>query len=195
MPHRLKQDLVLFVVGGLLLSLCDRVHVMYGVIVQNDQSFLGQAWWVPPMFGVVTVVTMRLYALLRPMLGARIAPASRTQLVTTALALASAYVVTGPGAARPMMLAGGLAALWAFRAMARRSLPEVWLALLIAVVGPAVEALTSASGAFRYVAADFLYVPMWLPAVYLHAAPLVVEIDGMLHGLPETPPLERTLPT
>ena len=46
----------LFVGGGLLISLGDRAHIEFGVLVQTDTSVFGQAWWVVPMFGVVSIL-------------------------------------------------------------------------------------------------------------------------------------------
>lgn len=44
-------------------------------------------------------------------------------------------------------------------------------AVLTAALGPGVEATLSFTGAFEYYTGHlFLGVPMWLPALYLHAA-------------------------
>jgi hypothetical protein len=50
--------------------------------------------------------------------------------------------------------------------------PRVLLfALITAALGPGVEATLSFAGAFEYYTGRlFLGVPMWLPALYLHAA-------------------------
>ena len=62
-------SVVVFVGGGLLISLGDRAHIEFGVLVQDDTSFFGQAWWVVPMFGVVSVTLFYGYRKLRSGLG------------------------------------------------------------------------------------------------------------------------------
>ena len=53
------QAVVVFFGGGLLISLGDRAHIEFGVLTQNNTSFLGQAWWVVPMFGAVSLTLIR----------------------------------------------------------------------------------------------------------------------------------------
>ena len=72
-----------------------------------------------------------------------------------------------------------LTAAWLLR---QRGLPR-WtlvLALLSAVGGVACESVLSRVGGFYYVQPDFLGVPRWPPALYLHAALAAARIRPLL---------------
>jgi len=180
---RIRPYLLLFVAGGLVLSLCDRVHIAYGVLEQADRSFFGQAWWVPLVFGIASVLAPLAYPPVRRLLGISAPPRPRDpiRLGSSALVLCAAYVVTGPMHHSGSSLAVGLTAAWAVRAALRRTRSETVFAVLLAIVGPLVEASLSALGLFTYRQPDVLGVPIWLGAIYLHAGPLVGEIDAYLH--------------
>jgi hypothetical protein len=51
--------------------------------------------------------------------------------------------------------------------------------LLLALVGSAFEGRWSATGSFTYAAPDIAGVPLWLPGLYLHGAPLAVDVARM----------------
>ena len=53
------QSVVIFIGGGLLISLGDRAHIESGILTQDNTAFFGQAWWVVPLF--VTVSFALLY--------------------------------------------------------------------------------------------------------------------------------------
>jgi hypothetical protein len=183
---RLLPHALLFAAGAVVLTLCDRVHVVYGVLVPEDTSLWGQSWWVPPLFGVAALSVAFTYPPLRRALGEEPRARSVAGLVAASVALIAVYVSTGPFSDEPWLLTVGLTTVWAARAVLRGSRTETVAALLLAVAGPAVEATNSALGLFHYVAPHLAGVPAWLPAIYMNAAPLAAEIEPWL-----VPPARR----
>lgn len=172
--------LVLFLFGGLLISLGDRVHLAFGVLTQEDSSFFGQAWWVLPTFGVLSVLLYDGFRLTRSRLGEPPRDASlKSSAVACALFLA-AYASTGPLDAWGPWLAALLTALWVPRVVARRSKTALIFSLLLALLGPLAEALQASTGRFAYDHPDLGQVPSWLFAIYLHGALAVHEVEGFI---------------
>jgi len=170
----------LFLCGGLLISLGDRVHLAFGVLEQADDSFLGQAWWVLPSFGLLTLVLIEVQRLLRSALSESAPEPSIPRLALACLWFLLAYSMTGPLDSWGPWLGILLAALWLPRALALRSRSALLLSLLLAVAGPLGEAAVSAGGRFHYLHPDWGSVPSWLYAIYLHGALAVYEIEGLL---------------
>ena len=172
--------LLLFLFGGILISLGDRVHLAYGVLTQDDASFFGQAWWVVPTFGCVSVVLYDGFRLTRHL--TKEAPREAT-LKTSALACAlflAAYASTGPLDAWGPWLAALLTALWIPRVIARRSRAALVFSLLLALLGPLGEVVQASTGRFAYDHPDLGQVPSWLFAIYLHGALAVHELEGLI---------------
>lgn len=158
-------------VGG---ALCDQIHVRGGVLRYRTPRVFGQAWWVAPQFGVAMLAVLR---------AARVAggrdrrrPSPRAYVVGAAWFL-GAYLASAVFRRSPRALAGVLVALW-FGRMARS--PDrarvVPYSLLLALVGTAYESVWSSTGSFTYTQPDVAGVPLWLPALYLHGAPLAVDV-------------------
>ena len=53
-------------------------------------------------------------------------------------------------------------------------------AIGLAVAGTLYEGTLSGSGAFSYLRPDFYNVPIWLPGLYLHGAPLAITLRRLV---------------
>ena len=169
----------LFMGGGLLISLGDRAHIEFGVLVQNDTSFFGQAWWVVPMFGVVSLTLVYGYRLLRLRFDEPMGKRNPASAALNAALFLLAYSSTGPLAAYGFSLALCLTSLWVVRILVHREhRSTVLLCLLIAVLGPIGEAIVATLGMFHYTSPDVGLVQSWLPAVYLHGGLVVPRVEA-----------------
>jgi hypothetical protein len=169
--------LVLFVAGGIGLALCDQIHVQSGVLDYETGGFFGQAWWVPLQFGVAALAIVAGAA---PFARRRAAPKA-ADFVTGTGWFVAAYAASGVFHAHPAALAVGLLLTWAGRvALAPRPASLVAYSLLLAAAGTGAEAALSAAGTFAYANPDLLGVPVWLPGLYLHGAPLALAVASAL---------------
>jgi hypothetical protein len=172
---RLAPQATLFLVGAVVGTALDRIHVAAGVLWYARPMLAGQAIWVPLVFGLgglAMVNGQRLFSRGGP-------PAAASSLVAPSIALLAAYVATAVASDSPGLLAAGLTLAWIVRVARRPPLDGVAAALALAVAGPLVEAALSATGGFFYRRADLLGVPLWLPALYLHVSPLAHQIDAV----------------
>ena len=184
------QFATVFVGGGLLISLGDRVHIEFGVLTQADTSFLGQAWWVVPMFGGVSLTLIYSYRALRIWLNEPESPRSPQKVMLNATLFLLAYGSTGPFAHFGFYLAALLAGLWVARILLHReNRATLILAILIAALGPLGEVMVATFGLFQYTAPDFGLVHSWLPAVYLHGGLVVPAVDAFLSPASNVAPL------
>lgn len=171
----------IFVGGGLLISLGDRAHIEFGVLIQNDTSFLGQAWWVVPMFGAVSLTLLYVYRALRIGLDEPAIKRDPKRTMFNVALFLIAYCSTGPLAQFGFSLAVLLGGLWVMRVLLHREHRATLLfSLLIAVLGPIGETLVSTLGMFHYTDPDMGRVHSWLPAVYLHGGLVVPTVEAML---------------
>ena len=183
------QVAAVFLGGGLLISLGDRAHIEFGVLTQNDTLFLGQAWWVVPMFGAVSLTLLYAYRALRVRLDEPAARRDPTRTVLNAALFLIAYGSTGPLAEFGFSLAMVLGGLWVIRVLLHREHRATLLfSLLIAVLGPIGETLVSTLGMFHYTSPDMGPVHSWLPAIYLHGGLVVPRVEGMLSPSNHTGP-------
>jgi hypothetical protein len=171
---------MLFIGGGLFISLGDRVHIAFDLFTEKDQSWWGQSWWIVPMFGVVTVALYDGYRLLRRSLGEAPQPPSALRTATSSALFLAAYACTGPLDAWGLWLGGLLTLLWIPRVVALGSRAAVILSLILAVVGPVGEALLSSTGLFAYDHPDLGLVPSWLFGIYLHGALAMVQLEALV---------------
>jgi hypothetical protein len=178
---RLRTHRVLLAIfGGLGLSLCDRVHIHYGILTPADTSFLGQAWWVLPMFCFVAYAAVPAWRLWRRRLSGAALSTGGTELACSTLAFFTSYAVTGPLDHWGGSLAALLTLAWVVRLWRRRCTGLVIFCLILACLGPAAEATIAGLGLFAYDHPDLGPVPIWLPAIYLHGGLLIADLDGFL---------------
>jgi hypothetical protein len=168
---------LLFLLGAVAGTALDMIHSASGVLFYPDPAFLGEAWWVPPFFGLVAVVAALGHRLTRRVLGGR---GVGEGLWPAAAWFVGAYASTGLLHRWPWALAGLLAATFAVRVWLEPSLRTRTGAVFtvgIALAGPAYESWFSSMGAFSYTRPDVFGIAIWLPGLYLHAAPFVGTLD------------------
>jgi hypothetical protein len=167
----------LFAAGGVGLALCDQIHVQADVLSYETGGFFGQAWWVPVQFGIASLAIVLGAA---PFARRRAEP-ERADFVTGAAWFVAAYAASGLFDTRPAALAVAFLVTWALRvARAEQRAPLVVYSLLLAAAGTSAEAILSAAGTFAYANPDVLGVPIWLPGLYLHGAPLALALSRAL---------------
>ena len=176
--------LILFLGGGLLLSLGDRVHMHFGVLSQHDSSFFGQAWWVPLVFGTICAASLPFVRLTRRVLREAPARTSVSSVAAAVIVLMVAYAATGPLGHQKLGLTLLLGLTWLARAAVRRRVTEIAVSILLATGGALAETAMCAGGLFWYHDPDFIGIPMWLPTLYLHGGLAACEIEGMISSKP-----------
>jgi hypothetical protein len=180
----------LFVAFGLVATVCDQVWVRLGVLVYPRPFLFGQAWWVPLLFGAVGVVFVYLAVYLTRILLPASTPPARDpggRALLSAAWFVAAYLAGGLFDAQATTLAVLLLILWLARlAESSRSLRELLviagLGIAIAAGGSLGEAVFSWLGLMRYPRPDFLGLPLWLPALWLHAALLARDLGRAWYG-------------
>jgi uncharacterized protein DUF2878 len=167
-----------FVIGAVLGTLLDGIHLAGDVLSYEHEAFGEWAWFVPVEFGLLGVVVGLAIPTIEAAVGelppACYAPARRAAEV---LLFAAAYAATalwdGDGA---VWLTAGLLALVAVRLLVER-VPGDWAyAALAAALGPLGEIVISATGAFDYANPDFAGIPMWLPALWANGGLMVRRV-------------------
>jgi hypothetical protein len=165
--------LVLGTVAGPLL---DQIHVQSGALSYEDPWLWDQAWWVGPQFGLAFAFLAATAVTIQHHLGTRdpemVPPTRIAQQFAWFLA---AYVATGVLWREPALLGLVLVAGLVVRvSTVRPDVPAVRTIVLLALVGTAYEAtLSSIPGTFGYAETYGLPVPLWLPLLYAHGAPLL----------------------
>lgn len=165
-----KKLLLLIVSGGIGLAACDQIHVQFDVLKYFHKGPWGQAWWVAPQF---VLATFLMY------IGAVFFKKEKEvfelrNLFFGILWFGGAYFASGLFSSRPYFLAFAYSIVWVFRIFAAREKRTlVAFSLLLAVAGTTAEALISYAGFFAYTRPDVFLVPIWLPGLYLHGAPLI----------------------
>lgn len=162
-----------FVLGGIGGAALDQIHVRMGVLYYATPLWFDQAWWVVPLFGAATVATIT---------GARMwvdaSPTMREhELLDAGSWFVAAYWASGQWQAHPIGLLVAYVIAFLVRTQHR---PTWWFALALAVCGLVVEATISATGAFSYYHPDLFGLPLWLPGLYLHAAPFGLAVTTKL---------------
>ena len=167
--------LVLFV-GTVVGPLLDQIHVQSGALDYEHPWLWGQAWWVGPQFGVAFAFLAATAVAVQHHLGTREPDMVPTARIVQQFAwFLAAYAATGLLWREPLLLALLLVAALAVRvATVRPDRPAIRTIMLLAVVGTAYEATLSAiPGTFGYADTSGLPVPVWLPLLYAHGAPLL----------------------
>ena len=158
---------MLFVVGSLGGALLDQIHVRTGVLSYPKPLLAGQPWWVAPQFGVGALVVETTARPVAGRVGARSMPADAAWFF-------SAYAASGLLRRWPRALAAAFLVTWLARV--RREPALAAYSLVLALGGSAYEGWWSSTGAFAYAAPDVGGVPIWLPGLYLHGAPLALSV-------------------
>lgn len=161
----------LLALAGSAITACDHLHVLGGVLWYPHVAFWGQAWWVPLLFAGAAVVLIAGARQLAAWLAdpAERPPAPR-EVAGDAIAFVCAYAFTAFAASSPNLVAWVLVGFWLARVVHGRPAWQIGLSVATAIGGALFEGALSATGAFYYNEPDFVGVPRWLPALYLHVA-------------------------
>jgi hypothetical protein len=171
---------ILFAIGAVLGTALDQLHVAGGAVSYSKPFAFGQAFWVPALFGGAVVGFADLHRRLRGWMNAP--PSAETAALARDFALfAAAYALTAFAPLPTAAVLGILLAVCILRAVLVRERPHrIVHALACAACGVVAEWLLTGAGAFVHHRADFMRVPLWLPALYLLAAPLIGGLDDRL---------------
>jgi hypothetical protein len=170
---------VAIVLGAVIATMGDHLHVVYRVLFYPHPVFFQQAFWVLPLFAGATWAMLVGSEVLRKGLAGRTVPTSLGEALLATGAFFVAYAFTAVAAEVPTFVLAVLVVTWLARA---RGMPR-WVivyALVTAVCGVGFEAALSRLGGFAYTRPDFIGVPRWLPGLYLHAALAAPRIRGLL---------------
>ncbi len=163
------RGLVAAIVGGVACLVGDHLHVVEGVLFYPHKVFWDQAWWVFPLFFGATIVVLAGIHWVHPDPPPRLEHPVRA-LVGDSIAFMTAYAFTAFAATLPDVVLWVLLASWVARVVHGMPPRHVLFCVLVAIGGTSWEAMWSGIGMFTYHHPDFLGVPRWLPALYLHAA-------------------------
>ena len=163
-------------IGG---TLGDQIHVQLGVLSYPHPSrwLFGQALWVPPLFAASALALVHGQGLFAgtPPPGEPLP--SRPGVIVPAALFVAAYFSTALFGDHPVALTIALVAAWIVRIAPHPTRDRLLAGLGAAVSGPIVEwTLSRGLGAFHYRQPGALGVPLWLPALYLHASLLTRHI-------------------
>jgi hypothetical protein len=168
---------VFFLVGAVLGTFLDQLHVRAGIISYARPALFGQAVWVPLLFGGAAVGLGYLHRKIRRLMHEN--PSYESAALARDFALfAAAYVLSAfaplPTWALLLLFVSG----YALRVVLLRESPHrIVHAIACASIGVVWESLITDQGAFTYHHPDVLRVPFWLPGLYLHAAPFLGGLD------------------
>lgn len=173
----MQKEQRLFIVGAVMGTLLDLIHVQSGVLYYASPFYPGgQAFWVPLLFGAAALVLVRGYRSFAEFLGVRDPIASTNSLTEAALGFVAAYAATGLFHEHELLLTAALVVSWAWHQKRHPGEGGVPYAVGLAIAGSFFEAALSSTGAFSYTSPDLLGVPVWLFALYLHASILTRAI-------------------
>jgi hypothetical protein len=161
-------QVALFLAGAVGGTLGDQIHVQFRVLRYPSPWLLGQAAWVPPLFGAAALLLIDGQRWFVPRSSAEPRPAAAVARTVALFYLA--YLSTGLLQDSPRLLSLLLAGWWAARVALSPSADRVLSSLASALGGCLFEGWLSSTGAFAYRAPDVIGVPMWLGPLYLHVA-------------------------
>jgi hypothetical protein len=178
MNYKKSTGLYIFaLLGGLVATICDGIHVHTRTLAYNKPFLFGQAWWVFPLF-VLTFLFMGFAYLyicdhLTPNIPRQksVSMGNSREFIETVTVFSLIYLLSGFGNFEPILLSvifyGIFAVRWFF------SYDRSWLLILsvsMAIGGMFAEGVISSAGMVTYRHVDVFYVPLWLGALYMHGA-------------------------
>jgi len=169
----------LFLLGAILGTGLDALHVYSKVERYPMPALFGLAWWVPPLFGAAAVAIGYSHPLVDPLLHHRrfrrlsVSIGELTWVVLAYLVSAS----TLPSIAKVGLLTVIYLNFWV---LAGRGWQNLLLSLVTAITGTLIEMILAAAGAFSYLHPDFVGVPYWLPGIYACASLAVGDLGRSL---------------
>jgi hypothetical protein len=164
--------LYLFLFGATVGSLLDGFHTHSGTTLYTPELIWKAAWWTPFLFGMAGLSIGVSYQLVGKWFGrgrAIVSPEPTWSQLGIVLAFfsilyfASGYLPASNAIKLAVLVIGSLIL---FVVFARRSPLALGVAIITAFVGPMVEVILIALGAFKHLQPDIWGVPIWLPALY-----------------------------
>jgi len=175
----MANSVLLFLVGAVLGTALDHLHVASGTTSYAHPVFLQAAWWTPPLFGFAAAGFADLHSRLRRLFGALPRPQPRLAAVDLVIFVGAYWASAYLPLSNPALLVL-FVAVFAARMLALREPPHrIVHALLCALFGVTSEWALTGLGLFTHHRADLLRVPLWLPGLYLLAAPLLAGLDDL----------------
>lgn len=142
----------------------DGFHTFGGVTSYPGALLLRAAWWTPLIFALVYVLIAMVFAAL---VRNEAAP-SRGAIFGALIIFGALYAMTGFAPLstwfKAILLLLAWVALWFLSRWSRAALA---VGLIGALLGPLAEIALVQLGLLRHHPADFLGIPLWLPALYL----------------------------
>jgi len=165
--------------GAALCTFGDHLHATHGVLSYPRVYLASQAWWGPLLFFGAAIAVLALAVGSRRALRGSPVDAAWPRIAGDALAFVTAYAFTAFAAELPDVVLAVLVGWWIARMLSSRAQPwVVALGLGLAVLGPLFEDRWASLGMFAYCRPDLAGVPRWLPALYLHVAPLAARLEA-----------------
>jgi len=169
----------LFLLGAILGTGLDALHVYSKVERYPIPILFGLAWWVPLLFGAAAVAIGYSHPLVDPLLHHR-----RFRRLSVSIGeltwVLLAYLVSAstlPSIAKVGLLTVIYLNFWV---LAGRGWQNLLLSLVTAITGTLIEMILVAAGAFSYLHPDFVGVPYWLPGIYACASLAVGDLGRSL---------------
>jgi hypothetical protein len=168
---------------GVLGAALDQFHVQSELLSYPDPAWWDQAAWVPLNFAVLLTGLVALTIPLGRVAAARgVRSPDGARLAADFAWFVGAYGLSGlvaPDA--PEALAIGYVAVWLVRIGFREDRALLYpFGIALAVAGCVAEAIEIELGWFAYADPDVIGVPLWLAGIYLHGAPLALDIARRL---------------
>ena len=176
MPRAIPLILAVFVASCLVGPALDQIHVIGGALSYADPWLLDQAWWVAPQFGLAFAAICAISFAAQLRFGSPPTPPVPSARIAVQVAwFVGAYLVTGAWWERPWLVVALLAVALVVRMAADRpDAATTRTIVLLALAGSLYEAtLSSIPGTFDYAHTSGAPVPVWLPLLYAHGAPLL----------------------
>lgn len=174
----MKGFAALFVIGAVMLTLLDSVHVHTSTLAYSHPVAYGQAWWVPLLFGCAASFGGVAYVIGWKRLGGHDKLVPWPKIVIALAAFALMYAASGllPATATTKLIVITIGAAVIFYEVDGSRVGAILL-VVGTIVGPIAEAINPQ---FHYVDPDFLRIPVWLPVVYSCATPAMGQLARRL---------------
>ena len=183
---------LLFGFGAVTISFFDGFHTHSHTTVYPHAWILEMAWWTPLLFGSVVAFGGIAYAIAHRRLGGNPKIHSIATLATAFVLFGILYFASGylpaSNASKLVVMLAGAAGLWTWL---DRSPAGIALAIVNAIGGCSTEVTLVHFDAFRHLQPDLLGIPIWLPGLYLAAAPVIGHVARRVLHTRETAQRQR----
>lgn len=166
---------LLFLFGAVVITVFDGFHTISGTTAYAGPYQASRlAWWTPLLMGAGTAVGASMFVAMYRALGGSRQPPQWNVLASALWCFGAMYFFSGfyhgPNTTKMAVLGvAGLAAFW----WLDRTWQGAVCTLSCMLVGPLTEVLLVRAGTFVHLQPDLLGIPMWLPTLYLCAAPVI----------------------